>query len=426
MQILLNKKGKTVSYSKFFTAALAAMFVIFAPAKALGQCLDADNGQWPPTTYTPSCTGSAGTITTCGFGSEYSRVNVTDGEIYEFGSSVGTDFITISNADGDTAFAWGQSPLAWQATFTGVVRFYTHLDASCPFTGGGGCRTKTVLCPATLPLIPELGITPVFGSIIDMGTGGMGDVLTETITAENVGTADLDLDCSLSNDDGGVFTLLPSDPFSVTLEPTDGPVDMTVQCTVPTLAPGASETYNGELACTTNDTNFPGQNTFALTCEGEGPAPVPELDIAPPFGSLIDFGSGGAGDQLSEIVALENAGNVDAELDCTLSDNAGGVFSLLPSDPLSIIVAPASDPESLELVCSLPELFPGTSESYAGVLTCTTNDPEFPGDNTFDLACGGTGGPALPVPTFGRWGMLMLMFGLLLLAGFQLRAGRAR
>ncbi len=409
--------------STFVSTSLVGLFALALATQATAQCLDANFGLWPSATFEPACTGSAGIITACGFGSEYSNVEVTSGEIYEFASSVATDYITISNSDGTTAFAWGTTPVVWQATLSGVVRFYTHTDASCP-TSSGGCRTKSVLCPAVLPLAPELDITPLFGSVIDFGTGGSDDQLDQTVTAENVGSDNLDLECTISDDDGGIFSLLPSDPFSVTLEPGDPAVSFDVRCSLPTLGPGASASFTGELSCTTNDPDFPGQNTYELACAGDGPSEEPELDITPPFGSTIDFGAGGSGAQLDQTVTIESTGNVDVDLDCTISDSANGVFSLLPTDPISISLAPGADPESFVVSCQLPGLPAGASSSFSGELSCTTNDPEFPGDNTFGLICEGDGGPIFPVPTMGRWGMLVLMLGLLALAGFRLKAAR--
>ncbi|TVQ37209.1 MAG: hypothetical protein EA370_07100, partial [Wenzhouxiangella sp.] len=73
------------------SAALMMLLLLGNTPQAQAQCLDAAFGQWPGSTFTPACAGSTQNITTCGFGSEYSAVNVTSGEIYEFASSVSTD-----------------------------------------------------------------------------------------------------------------------------------------------------------------------------------------------------------------------------------------------------------------------------------------------------------------------------------------------
>lgn len=115
-----------------------------------GPCLTAANGQYPAGNYTPACIGLNEQITTCGFGSEYSVVNVVNGTTYTFSSSFVTDIITISNAAGTVTYTFGTGTVVWTATFTGTIRFYTHI------TGCGSdisCRTKTVQCgtPPTCP-----------------------------------------------------------------------------------------------------------------------------------------------------------------------------------------------------------------------------------------------------------------------------------
>jgi hypothetical protein len=119
-----------------------------------GQCLDAVEGLYPAATYTPAtCDGSTvNSITTAGWASEYSNVNVTLGETYTFTSSVATDFITIGSADGLTAIAFGENgTLTWIADVTDVVRFYTHLDNACG--AAQISRTRGIICgtPPTCP-----------------------------------------------------------------------------------------------------------------------------------------------------------------------------------------------------------------------------------------------------------------------------------
>jgi hypothetical protein len=131
--------------------------VACSSASSSGQCLTATNGQYPSTTYSPPCTGTSGTITTCGFASEYSMVNVTSGVTYTFSSSIATDIITISNSTGTTSYATGTGSVVWTATFTGTIRFYTHtsgcgasstcrtrmVNCGTPPSGGGPCLTAT-------------------------------------------------------------------------------------------------------------------------------------------------------------------------------------------------------------------------------------------------------------------------------------------
>ena len=126
---------------------------LFIANLGYGQCLSAVNGQYPAATYVPLCTGALESITSCGFGSEYSLVTVTNGVSYTFSSSVATDYITISDAAGVTAYAFGTSPVTWVASFSGNIRFYTHKDAAC--TAESVCRNRYIQCapppPCTTP-----------------------------------------------------------------------------------------------------------------------------------------------------------------------------------------------------------------------------------------------------------------------------------
>ncbi|MBF6607650.1 MAG: T9SS type A sorting domain-containing protein [Flavobacterium sp.] len=161
----------------------------FTTEAAPGYCLASPNGQWPggTTGYTPAeCDGVAvNQITTAGFAGEYSLVNVTAGQTYTFSSSIATDFITVSNADGTTSFAADTTPLTWVSTITGQVRFYTHVDNQC--TSNTTSRTRSIVCgvpstdepdyanlqwPATIN-IDQGGSDTVYGQVYE---GGLTDV----------------------------------------------------------------------------------------------------------------------------------------------------------------------------------------------------------------------------------------------------------
>lgn len=129
-------------------------------------CLNSPNGQWPSATYTPSvCDGvTVGNITTAGYAGEYSKVNVVAGQTYTFQSSIATDYITISDEAGTTAYAAGTTPLVWVSTVTGVIRFYTHISSNCDDDTNN--RTRSVICgtpPTQAPDCPTL-VTPANGA----------------------------------------------------------------------------------------------------------------------------------------------------------------------------------------------------------------------------------------------------------------------
>ncbi len=108
-------------------------------------CLTATSGQWPTgAAFVPACTGTPENITTIGWAGEYSLISVVAGETYVFASSVATDFLTIADSSGTTAYAAGITPVVYVATVTEDIRFYNHLDENC---GGENVnRTRSVLC----------------------------------------------------------------------------------------------------------------------------------------------------------------------------------------------------------------------------------------------------------------------------------------
>lgn len=108
---------------------------------------------YPAATFTPSCIGSPETITSSGWATEYSQVNVVSGTSYTFASSVSTDFLTIANGAGGTpVYAAGTTPVTWVATLTGTVRFYNNTNSSCGTSTTS--RTRTVQC-GTPPSAPS-------------------------------------------------------------------------------------------------------------------------------------------------------------------------------------------------------------------------------------------------------------------------------
>ncbi|WP_309641695.1 T9SS type A sorting domain-containing protein [Flavobacterium sp.] len=141
---------------KKITLKLLLVFALLLSAFANAQCLVADNGQWPSNTVSASaCDGITATVvTTVGYASEYSLVDLVAGETYTFSSSLSTDFITISTDDGATAATFGTTPVTWVSDVTGVVRFYTHLDDLCG--GNTNFRTRSFVCgipPCVQPIV---------------------------------------------------------------------------------------------------------------------------------------------------------------------------------------------------------------------------------------------------------------------------------
>lgn len=103
-------------------------------ASVKAQCLTANYGAYPEDLdFTNEiCDGvTAEVIVDDAYTGEYSTVNVSLGQTYTFSSSINTDYITIGNQDGGVSYSSGVGSVVWEATTTGIVRFYTHDDDSC-------------------------------------------------------------------------------------------------------------------------------------------------------------------------------------------------------------------------------------------------------------------------------------------------------
>jgi gliding motility-associated-like protein len=182
--------SRTFSKVNFGLLTLAAALTILFTNNVLAQCLNAPNGQWPGTTFTPACGASCTyqTITTAGYNGEYSRVNVIAGNTYRFRSSVTTDFITISNTGGTVSFAsglGGAPGITWVATITGTVRFYTHTSAACGSNTTN--RTRSVCCIGGAPAAPANDLV-CNATTITCGSSTAGTTVNATSTGTYEGT----------------------------------------------------------------------------------------------------------------------------------------------------------------------------------------------------------------------------------------------
>ncbi|HMI07312.1 MAG TPA: choice-of-anchor J domain-containing protein, partial [Flavobacterium sp.] len=125
----------------------------FTTESAQGFCL---NGyQYPDDTYVPvTCDGvTVNEIVDNAYAGEYAVVTVTNGQPYTFLSSVGTDFITISNAAGDTSLASGPTPLTWTSDVAGDVRFFIHADNQCATEAAD--RVRSIICGSASADFPD-------------------------------------------------------------------------------------------------------------------------------------------------------------------------------------------------------------------------------------------------------------------------------
>ncbi|MBY0486928.1 MAG: fibronectin type III domain-containing protein, partial [Flavobacteriaceae bacterium] len=111
-------------------------------------CNGAIYGLYPDTTFTPTCTSSPEPIVSNAFAGQYSNVNIASNQQYVFSSSVGTDFISITNSAGTSILASGQTPLSWSSgANTGLVRYYLHANSNCGSQNTN--RIKYMQCAAT-------------------------------------------------------------------------------------------------------------------------------------------------------------------------------------------------------------------------------------------------------------------------------------
>ncbi len=146
--------NRTISFSRsklFFKSialALAILVQLVLVESSHAQCYTATNGLWPTATFTPTCTGAFANITTNGYASEYSNVNLVAGTTYTFKSSVTTDYITVDN-NGATPLVGvigvsGAAGINWTCTASGTYRFYTHTNSACGAASVN--RTRSISC----------------------------------------------------------------------------------------------------------------------------------------------------------------------------------------------------------------------------------------------------------------------------------------
>ena len=127
---------------KTITIFCLLAFLYFIP-NAVAQCTTGD--LFPASTFTPNCNGNYQTITSQSYAGEYTNVNVVANRQYSFSSSVTTDYITITNANGTVTYASGVQPVIWDSgNTTGVIRYYLHSNANCGIAEVD--RTRYIRC----------------------------------------------------------------------------------------------------------------------------------------------------------------------------------------------------------------------------------------------------------------------------------------
>lgn len=89
---------------------------------------------------------------------EYSNVQVYAANTYTFSTSVPTDYITLSSADGSTALAVGAGSVVYTPTANGLIRFYIHTNSTCGTENVS--RERRIVC-STAAVLPGCASAPV-------------------------------------------------------------------------------------------------------------------------------------------------------------------------------------------------------------------------------------------------------------------------
>lgn len=175
----------------------------FTTEASPGYCLN--GALFPTASYEPeTCDGvTINVVVDNAYAGEYSNITVASGQPYIFSSSISTDFITISNAEGDTMLAAGPTPLSWTSDVDGDIRFYIHTSDQCGAEDAD--RVRGVVCgtpsadapdyvglqfPATMTFV-QGGSDTVYGRVYEPGVtpgAGAGAGITAWVGVNNANT----------------------------------------------------------------------------------------------------------------------------------------------------------------------------------------------------------------------------------------------
>lgn len=100
-----------------------------------------------------TCNGTTAVTRTIAYAGEYSTVSVVAGNTYKFETLLKTGYyITLAtNVAAPVVLTHGVGPLNYTATTTGLIRFYSHTDASCTgLTNSTTSHTRSVICLGVL------------------------------------------------------------------------------------------------------------------------------------------------------------------------------------------------------------------------------------------------------------------------------------
>lgn len=130
----------------YFMKKIVTLLVLFFSYFLTAQtgCLQAENGLHPYGLITVYCNNEFQNISTDAKAGTYSNVELSAGRTYTFRSSVLTDFLTLSNAEGTEIILYGTNTIEYIPTTDETLRLYVHLDDQCG--SATTYRTMTVRC----------------------------------------------------------------------------------------------------------------------------------------------------------------------------------------------------------------------------------------------------------------------------------------
>jgi hypothetical protein len=217
---------------------------------------------------------------------------------------------------------------------------------------------------------PEFVSAPPAAAVFDFDVVEIDSISPElTLQIDNIGTANLNLNCALGPDDPGSFSV---SPCPASLGP-GGNVILDLSCQPTTLG-----NLSASLDLTTNDFDE-GSVSYSLVCDSVAP-PAPEFESVPAPDSVFDFEDVdvGATSDMAEL-QVSNLGGADMTVSCDISGDDADQFSLVqcPNTVASqenITVSFSCDPTSFG--------------SKSASLDLTTNDADET-DVSYGLLCNG-------------------------------------
>lgn len=123
------------------------LFALIVTSFAWAQCGPGPDGQYPSGTITVDAAGSATTISTCNYSSEFSVVDgIVEGNDYEISIKFSSFdlYVTVENSADNSVIGFGESPYTFTAPagVTGINLNWSE-NAACTYVDSG-CRVTTV------------------------------------------------------------------------------------------------------------------------------------------------------------------------------------------------------------------------------------------------------------------------------------------